>query len=541
MRRMFLFLLFLSFPTVLAVECPAPTSISTKLEITSLYPSPHTGEHEWIEIKNNDSVQVDLANYTLEDGTENPWAMSGQISSGQSLRVDSFPFQLNNGGDLATLKTSGGILIDTLTYSSSSEGEIIYKNSAVTLATESSTGTIAESTPTILPIISELIPNPEGSDSTSEWIELYNPLTEEITLSGLYLDDADGGSTPYELSGSMGAESFLLISIEDSRISLNNSGDSVRLLGVNGEILSQIDYTDSVEGSSYAKIGNEWVWSTNPTPEAENITVEESSSDSSESETSFANGDLSESVNISEVFPNPEGSDQESEWIEITNRSSVDVNLGNWVIDDGTSGSKPYIFPDNTVILAGETLTLYRSETGIALNNNGEMVELRDYTGETVDSIQYESSVEGESYSRIEVEDMQSEQASLTTLAQKISEIWTWTEPTPGEKNPIWMQFKGAVTDYSEGNVTIFDGISKWTFKTQNQKLDPLVFGIGNQILLRAVQAGETYEITYSELLEGATKSTKNYMLWFEISAALLAVTSWLVVEYRKRKQMALS
>ena len=45
--------------------------------------------------------------------------------------------------------------------------------------------------------------------------------------------------------------------------------------------------------------------------------------------------DLSESVNISEVFPNPEGSDQESEWIEITNTSSVDVNLGNWIIDDG--------------------------------------------------------------------------------------------------------------------------------------------------------------------------------------------------------------
>ena len=56
--------------------------------------------------KNNDSAKIDLANYTLEDGTAKPWAMSGQISAGQSLKVDSFPFQLNNGSDLATLKTT---------------------------------------------------------------------------------------------------------------------------------------------------------------------------------------------------------------------------------------------------------------------------------------------------------------------------------------------------------------------------------------------------------------------------------------------------
>ncbi len=531
----------LSFPTVFAEECPSAVGgivpISTKLEISSLYPSPKTGEKEWVEIKNNDSAKIDLANYTLEDGTAKPWAMSGQISAGQSLKVDSFPFQLNNGSDLATLKTTSGILIDTLSYSTSNEGEIIYKNAPVTLAsTETSSGTVVvETTPTKLPIISELIPNPEGSDSTSEWIELYNPSTEDINLSGLYLDDADGGSDPYKLSGTLGVESYLVISVEDSKISLNNGGDSVRLLGANKEILYQIDYTDSKEGESYALIGNSWVWTSSSTPEADNIVG--TTEDSKQSETSFVNGDLSESVNISEVFPNPEGSDQESEWIEITNTSSVDVNLGNWIIDDG---KKPYVFPDNTLILAGATLILYRSETGIALNNNGETVELKDYTGETMDSIGYDSSIEDQSYSKIEIEEMQTEQASLDSLGQKITEIWTWTEPSPGEQNPIWMQFKGEVTDYSEGVVTIFDGISQWTFKTKNQKLDQLVFTIGNQILIRAVQAGDIYEVTYSELLQSSEKPTKNYLIW-EILAAMLAAACWLVVEYRKRKQMVLS
>lgn len=530
MRKIFIFFLLISSPTVLAAECPstATTTISTKLEILSLYPSPHTGEKEWVEIKNNDSIKIDLANYTLEDGTAKAWAMSGEISSGQSLKIDSFPFQLNNGGDLATLKTSSGILIDTLSYETSIEGEIIYKNAPVVLSSETPS---IETTPTKLPVISELIPNPDGSDGTSEWIELYNPSSDEIGLTGLYLDDAEGGSDPYKLTGTIEAESYLLISIEDSKISLNNSGDNVRLLGANNEVLSQIDYADSTEGSSYTLINGSWIWTLSPTPGTENL-VTEIINDSQTTETNYENGDLSESVNISEVFPNPEGNDLESEWIEITNTSSIDVNLGNWIINDG---SKPYIIPDNTIILAGSTLILYRSETGIALNNNGETIELKDYTGEIVDSIQYESSIEGESYSKIEVTEMQSSQASLSSLAQKVSEIWTWTEPSPGEKNPIWMQFKGEVTDYDESDVTIFDGISKWTFKTQNQKLDSLVFGIGNQILIRAIQAGGIYEITYSELLESSAKSTKNYLPWLEISALILGAV-YLIYRYKEKK-----
>lgn len=510
MRKILIF--FLIFPPLIAdaITCG---ELSTKLEITALYPYPKEEETEWVEIKNNDSAKIDLANYTLEDSTGKPWTMSGEISVGQNLKIGSFPFQLNNGGDSVTLKTTDDKTVDTFTYDTSKIGEILYKNATVNLAEDTPASPV---TPLKLPLISEFLPNPEGSDSTSEWIELYNPFTENIDLNGLYLDDTEGGSSPYKLSAQLEAESYMLVSIEDSKISLNNSGDSVRLLGANKEVLVQIDYTGGKEGESYALINGNWVWTSSPTPGRDNIIVPTVTA-----EASFANGDLSESVGISEIFPNPEGSDQDKEWIELTNGGSTDVNLGNWSLDDGPDGSKPYIFPDNTIIKSGETFIIERGESGISLNNSGDTIEIKDFAGEVMDTIDYENSIEGESYAKIEVKEMQSEQANLNGLLNKISDIWTWTEPSPGEKNPVWMQFKGEVTDYGENLLTIFDGISKWSFKTQNQKLDALVFGIGNTILVRAVQNGETYEITYSELLESAAKESKKSIPWLPISGVI--------------------
>ena len=37
--------------------------------------------------------------------------------------------------------------------------------------------------------ISEFLPNPEGSDTGNEWIELYNSGAEELSLNGWQIDD----------------------------------------------------------------------------------------------------------------------------------------------------------------------------------------------------------------------------------------------------------------------------------------------------------------------------------------------------------------
>lgn len=526
MKKLLIFLFLLSSPTTFAADCLPDPDIPLTLELVSLYPSPLSSEKEWIEIKNTGSEDLDLSNYTLEDSTAKPWTMTGTLESLKTQKIENFSFQLNNGGDSVTLKTINGDFIDSFTYETSSEGQIIYvdSESAVTLSEDTST------TPTFYPIFSEVLPNPEGSDSTEEWIELYNPYSETINLAGLKLDDIEGGSNSYDLEGSMGSENFLLIWIEDSNLSLNNSGDSIRLLGVNDEILWQVDYLDSVEGQSYALINDTYEWTETPTPGEENqasAVIEETEN--------YENGDLSESIDVTEILPNPDGADQDGEWIEITNGSDAGVDLGNWTIDDGEGGSEPYVIPSGTIINPGETLVFNRTETGIALNNSDETVQIVDYNGEVIDEVSYDTSEEGESYAEISVEENSSETASLTEFGTKIFKIWTWTTPTPGEKNPSWKQFKGKVVNFDGSLLTLFDGITNWDLKVGADTLNELLFKKDNQVLVRAALIDGIYEVNYSELVNQA-EIQSNWLLnrWDLILLVTLSI-SWLIYEIYKK------
>jgi len=47
-------------------------------------------------------------------------------------------------------------------------------------------------------------------------------------------------------------------------------------------------------------------------------------------------------------MPDPEGKDQDGEWIELFNQSSQIANLSNWQLDDQDGGSSP-LFSQSTV------------------------------------------------------------------------------------------------------------------------------------------------------------------------------------------------
>ena len=326
----------------------------------------------------------------------------------------------------------------------------------------------------------------------------------------------------------------------DSKITLNNDADHLRLLGVNGEILWDVPYADSKEGWSYALLENTYDWTETPSPSAENqgsSAPTDEETESATSETTYQNGDLSDSVGISEVFPNPSGPDAEEEWIEITNKSGVAVNLGNWVIDDGEGGSKAYTFPDSTVIEPGATLIIYRTESGLALNNSNETVQLADYTGEVVDEINYESSEEDESYAEIEVEEVESTQASASGLVNKVLTTWQWVIPSPGAKNPVWKQVKGTVSEWDGALLTLFDGVSNWTFKASGGKTtDPLLYQIGNTLLVQAEASNGIYAVMHSELIESATSVPKGSFPWSFLLSGV-AAAGWIGFEVYKRKR----
>ncbi len=99
---------------------------------------------------------------------------------------------------------------------------------------------------------------------------------------------------------------------------------------------------------------------------------------------------LAANIVISEILPNPVGNDQTGEWIELSNLGNEAVSLAGWQLDDIEGGSRPYSFPDATVLASGEYLIFPREVTKIALNNSGtEQVRLFNDAGQLVDSLEF--------------------------------------------------------------------------------------------------------------------------------------------------------
>lgn len=124
--------------------------------------------------------------------------------------------------------------------------------------------------------ISEILANPEGSDTT-EFIELYNPTEKDIDISGLKLDDEEGGSRAYTLPNSTIIKSleYKIFGRQDSKLALNNTSDEVRYLYPDGTIIDYVRFEDVLEGASYVKNDdNVWVWTSTLTPSEKNILSE---------------------------------------------------------------------------------------------------------------------------------------------------------------------------------------------------------------------------------------------------------------------------
>lgn len=507
MKRLLAFLIALTFPASSLAACICLDSPPLHIEITSAYPQPLEGESEWVELLNTGETTIDLAFYTLEDATASPMNLEGELAPGESTQITELSFQLNNGSDSLILETIDEIYVHSFNYSESEPGQSVPLPETESEDEESE---IIE-LPTRWPDFSEALPNPEGVDSTEEWIELYNPYNESLELTGLKLDDQEGGSTPYSLSGSIPANDYLIISVEDSGLSLNNSTDEIRLL-LNDSELWAIPYADVEEGLSYALVDGAYQWTT-PTPGSINVSTN-----------SENNGDLSEEIELTEVQPNPEGPDQDEEWIEITNGGDSSVDLGNWTIDDGPNGSDPYVIPSGTIIEPGETIVFDRPTTGVALNNSHEGVELRDYTGDIIDQIDYESTQEGKSLSKIEVDELQNLQASFNPMGLRTETIWEWTEPTPGESNPRWTELVGLVQNYQEGTLTVLHGNTEYLFDVVDSQFSELLFQPGNTLLVQASIGDGFSRLIRAELLEQVIAPENKAIPWSWISLGILTL-----------------
>jgi len=275
-----------------------------------------------------------------------------------------------------------------------SDGELESKELSVTVEILEQSSNPSEYSDDI--VINEILPNPVGTDTEDEFIELKNLGTMAVNLENWQLDDVlDAGSSPYALPNTtIAAGSLLVVKRAESHLALNNSDDEVNLLAPDDELKDSVVYEGSfADNEAYARTTDGDFERTRIITEGEE---NEFDPDSGQNPTSY-----SDDIVINEILPNPVGTDTEDEFIELKNLGTMAVNLKNWQLDDVLdAGSNPYTLTD-TSIAADGFVVIKRSDSGLALNNDADEVNLLAPDGEERDVIAYEGGfAEGEAYAR---------------------------------------------------------------------------------------------------------------------------------------------
>jgi phosphatidylserine/phosphatidylglycerophosphate/cardiolipin synthase-like enzyme len=445
-------------PELVAELADPCANLLTPVRINELMANPDGTDtnEEWVELVNTGSAAISLAGWRLGDALDGERHVFGELtlSPGGSVVVYSGPnagepdrlvatsgaLSLNNNTDIVTLRDAAGVVIDQVEYASPGNGVSFNRSpdgaadgpfvthEVLTPGVSASPGLRADGSDWAPPpgprvMINELMANPVGTDRNNEFVEITNAGTVPATLSGWTLSDASGlrhtfaedtvlspGHALVLFDGGTHERVPNVVIATSGSLSLNNPGDTVTLRDAAGEVVDEVVYPEAREGVSFNR-------SPDATPGAELVLHDAlGEGAAAESPGLRADGSLWETdllpvLLINEVMPNPEGTDDGNEFVEIVNIGPTPVDLDRWRLGDAVSAER-HIFATR-VLGIGEAVVVYdggehpgvpgavlATAGTLSLNNTSEIVELRDPSGAIVDAVHYAAVTEGVSLNR---------------------------------------------------------------------------------------------------------------------------------------------
>jgi hypothetical protein len=271
---------------------------STNIKLNEVFPYPENGD-EFVEITNIGNNCVDVSNWKVMDeaGHKKTFPESSMIYPGEYLYLEGNLY-LNNDSDTAYLLDANGNsrdeALDQIFYEKTqkyfsfgldgqswqwSSTATPGKENIVTIPdsaeddsaeteTESSTTENFSLTENIF--LNEILPNPK-SGSDGEYIEIANSGSEPVDLRGWKIKDASK-SKGYQFKeySILNPGEYLTMYQLDSKISLNNSNETVYLYDPHNELASSATFEKSSKNSSYSFDGKEWKWTKYLTPGKKN-------------------------------------------------------------------------------------------------------------------------------------------------------------------------------------------------------------------------------------------------------------------------------
>ncbi len=277
-----------------------------------------SSNNEWLELYNNTNSKIKLEGWKLTAEDNTPIIeLEGKIKSKSFFLLErtndksvpgipaDFIYQgsLKNEGEVLRLIDNQGNLIDEINCSSGwFKGENATKQTMARInpwlagsertnwQTSQNPGgtpkakndqikklTLTNQKETLNTIfLNEILPSPEGPDDQNEYIEIFNKGKTLIDLSGWSLQDIKGSTKIFILpeKSRIKANGFLLLSRKETKITLNNNGDGLKLLGPDKKIVDEVYYERANQGESLNRTMAGWQWSSILTPGAKNIISE---------------------------------------------------------------------------------------------------------------------------------------------------------------------------------------------------------------------------------------------------------------------------
>jgi hypothetical protein len=253
-------------------------------------------DDEWIELYNKGDTPVNIGGWIIDDklgpsGSSDPYVIpQGHFIDPLKFRVyygSETKVVFNDFGDEnVTLIDDLGIEVDIYHYNLTSDdtamgrypdGSDSWKDFLLPTPQAENLYTV-DSLQNIENVkINEFLPSPKSLYS-KEWIELYNFGSDPVRLDGCFLDDIqNSGTKPWRipLNTTLGPGEVVVF---ERTFGLNNAGDSVNLLYVDGTtLLDSISYKSSEYDVSYGRggdRGNTWMSFSFPTPGSTNLPYE---------------------------------------------------------------------------------------------------------------------------------------------------------------------------------------------------------------------------------------------------------------------------
>lgn len=472
-------------------DAPDPTcdtaADATGLVVNEVLADPDgtDGGQEWVELFNGTGGAVDLSGWAVQAGTSSYAAIAllpdeTTLESGGFLLIggDAVPARdhdlsgavpnASSNADAIRLVDCAGDPADTVVYGGVNDDEWLDDTGAVatSIAAKGGSGSsiaravdgvdtdqsredfvvqqvLTPGTPNPGPapcdlgelVINELMPDPEGTDSGREWIELYNAGDAEITVAGWVIAAGTGAFGDGEVlpdvlipAGAhllVGQEAVLNADIE-LRGSLGNASsnaDGVQLRDCEGAVVDTVVYGAPNEDGFVDDTGAEATSLAPKAPSGGSLARIQDGYDNDESAVDFV-AELTptpgapnperepvicvpaqgQDLVLNELMVNPDGDDAGFEWVELFNPTDADLSIAGWGLAAASGGDDiatvDVRFPGGASVPAGGFLVVggdlvdeVQVVVGLSLGNGsgGDAVVLYDCEDTRIDTVIYGS------------------------------------------------------------------------------------------------------------------------------------------------------